>query len=180
MKRFIITIALACVAVFSFAQSSPLLRPRVEIAEISSEENNTQLEVFYMNDVEPRMYWLSVGNLGVGTDLLQVNFDPVFELFIPLGENLDEVVARMEEIKALFKMQKGESTEIQGCFAVAYPNDNLENVTVTYRKGIAARMLEFSIPTASDGIVRATYIHKMDFGSILSGVKFYRKLHPNQ
>lgn len=30
-------------------------------------------------------YYLSVGHLGIGGDILQINFDRIFELFLPLG-----------------------------------------------------------------------------------------------
>lgn len=179
MKKFITTFALALVAVASFAQK-PLFRPRMEIAEMSSDNGNLEMEVFYMNDVEPRTYWLSVGHLGIGTEIIQVDFDPVYELFIPLGHDLNEVVAKMEEMKAMYK-QKGESFEMQGCFSVAYPDENeLETVTVTSKRSLGSKLLEFSLPTKSDGVIRATYIAKMDFGGLLSGVKFYRKLHPKE
>lgn len=180
MKRIITTLLLSCTSVFTFAQNSSILRPRVEIAECSSEQNNTELEVFYMNDETPRVYYLSLGGLGVGTDIIQVDFDPVFELFIPLGGNLDEVIDRMNEIKALYSMPRRGSTEISGSFAALYPNDDLVTTTVTSRRFLASKVLEFSLPTGTDGIVRATHIYKDDFNSLLTGIKLYRKLHPKE
>jgi hypothetical protein len=180
MKRFLVITALALVTTVSaFAQVSSLLRPRIEIAE-SSSEDNSRIEVFYMNDETPRMYYLSLGNLGVGTDILQVSADPVYELFIPLGNTLDEVIAKMEEIKSFYKLPRLETREISGCFAIACPNDNLLTVTITSRKLLASKILEFSLPTDASGIVRATHIYKSNFGSLLTGVKIYKKIHPKQ
>ena len=180
MKRILTTLALAFVAVFAFAQSNSILRNRIEIVEVSSEENNIEMEVFYMHDESPRMYYLSVGDLGIGTNIVQVEFDPVFELFIPLGNDLNEAVAKLEEIKALFKMPRLEETEIMGCFAALYPNENLVPIKVTSRRFIFSKLLEFSLPTGTDGLVRATYIYKNDFGSLLGSVKIYKKLHPKE
>jgi len=119
MKRLFTTLVLACVTVFAFAQSSSILRPRIEIAEVLDENDNTILEVFYMNDESPRQYYLSVGNLGVGTDIVQVGFDPVFELFIPLGGTLDEAISSMEMLKAFYKQPRKSTMEIEGIFSGA-------------------------------------------------------------
>lgn len=183
MKRIIITLALMCVTAFAFAQKPTLLRQRMEIAEVEAEAAEafeTRLEVFYMDDETPRMYYLSLGNLGVGVDIIQVNFDPIYELFIPLGGTLDEAVVKMEKIKAFYDQPKLATTELSGCFAPAYPNDKLQTVTVTRRQFIFSKVLEFSIPTDTEDFVRATHISKGDFSSLLSAVKIYRKIHPNE
>ena len=99
MKRFLATLLLASAAAVAFAQNS-LIRPRMEIAE--SEENGISLEVFYMDDESPRVYYLSLGHLGVGSDIVQIQFDPLYELFIPLGNTLEESIGKMEEIKEYY------------------------------------------------------------------------------
>ena len=179
MKKFITTIALACVTVLAFAQSSSILRPRIEIAEYE-ENDNTLMEVFYMNDESPRVYYLSVGNLGVGTNIIQIGFDPAFELFIPLGGNLEEAIAAMEELKAFYKQPKLSTMEIQGLFSVAYPTGEPVTITVTSRRFLFSKILEFSIPTESEGIVRATHISRSKFKSLLGTVKIYKALHPHE
>ena len=179
MKRVILSLALAFVTVFAFAQTSSILRPRMEVAEVEVNDGALTIDIFYMNDESPRTYWLSLGNLGVGTDIVQVDFDPVFELFIPLGNNLEEAVAKMEELKALYKMPRLEKTEIQGSFAALYPkSDELVTVTITSRRFIFSKILEFSLPTGSEGIVRATHISRSNFRSLLSSLKIYKALHP--
>lgn len=182
MKRIITSIALAIITVSAFAQVSvsQILRPRVEIAEVTSETNNLELEVFYMNDESPRVYYLSLGNLGIGGDIVQIDFDPVFELFIPLGNNLEEAISKMEEIKALYKMPRLKKTEIMASFAAAYPTDKLIPITVTSRRFVFSKVLEFSIPVESTGLVRATHIYRSDFRSLLGSLKIYKKLHPKE
>ena len=181
MKRIFATLALVCVTVFAFGQNSSILRPRVEIAEASSEEHGTDMEVFYMNDESPRTYYLSLGNLGIGGDIVQLDFDPVFELFIPLGGNVEEAIATMEEIKALYKMPRLSQTEITASFAALYPTDELVTVTVTSRRFLFSKVLEFSLPVqGSDALVRATHIYRSDFNSLLTTLKIYRKLHPKE
>ena len=51
---------------------------------------------------------------------------------------------------------------------------------VTSRKLLSAKILEFSLPSGSEGMVRATHIQKSEFGSLLTSLKVYRKLHPKE
>jgi hypothetical protein len=177
MKRLFITLLLACAAVVAFAQN-PILRQRMEIAEIETGEDNIHLQVFYMDDESPRVYYLSLGDLGIGGDIVQVHFDPVYELFIPLGNTLDEAIDKMKDIQDYYKQPRLWSTEITGNFAVAYPSQDPITVTVTSRRLLTTRLLEFSIP--ADDLVRATHISRSDFTSMLNAVKLYRKIHPNE
>lgn len=183
MKKIILTIALVCVTVFAFGQKSSILRPRIEIAEVDTEIDgafSTELEVFYMNDENPRVYYLSLGHLGVGTDIIQVQFDPVYELFIPLGGSLEEAIAKMQEIKDFYKAPRKSTMELEGCFAIAYPTSEIIPVKVT-RRQLISKVMEFSLPVTTDQtLVRATHIGKSDFGSLLSSLKFYKKLHPKE
>lgn len=179
MKRLFATLAIACVTVLAFAQNSSILRPRMEIAEIEENES-VVLDVFYMNDESPRVYYLSVGNLGIGNNVIQIGFDPAFELFIPLGGTLDEAILALNELKAFCKQPKKSTMEIQGLFSVAYPTGEPVTITVTSRRFIFSKILEFSLPTESEGIVRATHVSRAKFNSIISSVKIYKALHPNE
>lgn len=179
MKRLFATLAIACVTVLAFAQNSSILRPRMEIAEIEENES-VVLDVFYMNDESPRVYYLSVGNLGIGNNVIQIGFDPAFELFIPLGGTLDEAIIALEELKAFYKQPKKSTMEIRGLFSVAYPTGEPVTITVTSRRFIFSKILEFSLPTESEGIVRATHVSRAKFNSIISSVKIYKALHPKE
>lgn len=182
MKKIILTLALVCVTVLAFGQNK-ILRPRIELAEVESEIDEaftTELEVFYMNDENPRMYYLSLGHLGIGTDIIQLQFDPVYELFIPLGGTLEEAIAKMQEIKDFYKAPRQSTMELEGSFAVAYPTKEMIPVKVTRRQFIT-KVMEFSLPTTADvTLVRATHIGKNDFGSLLGSLKLYKKLHPKE
>ena len=184
MKRFAVTIALVCATLGAFAQK-PVLRPRMELVQSEEEAINglvsTSLEVFYMGDEDPRTYYLSVGHLGMGGDIIQLEVNPLFELFIPLGNTLEEAIAKMEEIKGFFKQPKLSTMELTGSYALAYPTDELVTITLTRRQLIATKVVEFSIPTpGSDSVVQATYVSKSEFSGIVNSLKFYKKLHPKQ
>ena len=182
MKRFIISLLLAAVPVMVSAQVQQVIdkaAQRLEIVTVETEQGSiasTQLEVFQMKD--DGSYWLSVGNLGVGTDLLQIQFDPVFELFIPLGNTLEEALEKLKDLQSLYKKPRLFTTVVDGCLAAMYPNGDMEPVTVTSRRFVATKLLSFSVQR--DDLVRATYISKMDFGSLVLSLKMYKKLHPKE
>ncbi len=99
-------------------------------------------------------------------------------MFIPLGSTLDEAILTMNQLKTLYSLPRKETTQITGRFSALYPDDNPVTVTVTSRKIIFTRMLEFSLPDDAGGLVRATYIYKNDFSSLLTNLKIYKVIHP--
>ena len=179
VKQIIITLLMAATPLLASAQVIEKAAQRLELAKVETEEGSistSEIEVFKMND--NGTYWLSVGGLGIGTDLIQLQFDPVYELFIPLGNNLDEALNTMKELQAYYKNPRRSAMEIQGCLAALYPNDNMETVTVTSRRYLTTKLLSFSVNR--DNLVRATYISKADFGSLVLSLKLYKKIHPKE
>ena len=183
MKKIILLLALLVCSAAAIAQG---LQQRLELVTvdlelgdedslISTEEN---LEVFNMPIDGENHYYLSVGHLGIGGEVIQMNIDPIFELFIPLGDTVAEAMEYLLDLQTLYKGAKGDSREIQGCFAAAFPNENLETVTVTYQKVLLTNVLEFRLER--EGPVRATHIPKSQFGALIRSLKVYRKLHPKE
>lgn len=177
MKRILSVCIVLVWAMVAFAQESKIPQ-RLELAEVEINDGELDLEVFNMPDEWGNHYYLSVGHLGIGDDVIQFQVDPLFELFIPLGETLDEAMAQLLKLQDLFKQTPGTSFDVIGNLALAFPNDKLEPVRVTYRKVLLSRMLEFSIER--EGYIRATHISRMDFNSIISSMKLYRKIHPKE
>ena len=120
-----------------------------------------------------------MGTLGIGDEVFQVHFDPLFKLFIHLGGTLSEALETLRLMQAHFKEPKGTVLDLNGSFSPAFPReDRVETVTVTSRKGLLSRYLEFSLER--EGYIRATYVYKSDLNAIVSGAKFYRRLHPKE
>lgn len=180
MKRLLII--LAAVVMTAGTLSAQVLQKaaqRMELAVVETEVGGyetAQMEVFEMRD--SGTYWLSVGHLGIGTDLVQLDFDPVFELFIPLGNSLEEALAKMKEFQAFYKEPRLSTMEVQGCLAAMYPSENFETVTITSRRLLGGKILSFSVQR--DDFVRATYITKSDFNSLVFSLKAYKALHPKE
>ena len=177
--KSLITLLVAVMPVMASAQILQKASQRIELAVVETEMGGietAQLEVFKMNDTGT--YWLSVGHLGIGSDLVQLEFDPVFELFIPLGNSLEEALAKMKDLQAFYKQPRLSTMEVQGCLSALYPGENLETVTVTARRLLTSNILSFSLQR--DDFVRATYISKSDFGSLVFSLKAYKTLHPKE
>ena len=180
VNRILISLLVALMPLMASAQVLEKAANRLEICTVETEygENSLsgEIEVFRMKDTGE--YWLSVGHLGIGGNIVQLNFDPVYELFIPLGDTLDEAIGKMEELKAFYKAPRLATKEVKGCLAAVSPNENLETVTLTSRRLLGSKIVEFSVKR--DDFIRANYINKSNFGSLLTGVKLYKKLHPNE
>ena len=179
LLKLAITLLVAAMPILASAQILQKAAQRLELAVVETEmggHETAQLEVFKINDAGT--YWLSVGHLGVGTDLVQLNFDPVYELFIPLGNSLEEALEKMKELQAFYKQPRLSTMEVQGCLSALYPGEEFETVTITSRKLLTSKILSFSVQR--EDFVRATYISKSDFGSLVFSLKAYKALHPKE
>lgn len=178
MKKFFGLLFVMAWSFVAFAQGS-LLKQTLEIAEVEINDGDVSLSVFDMPEEEQHQYFLCVGTLGVGDDFIQLQIDPVFQLFIPLGGTLNEAQAKLEELKGIAKAPAGTELETVGTLALGNPTTGEpEPVYVTSRRFLFQRIIEFSVKR--NGYVRATHIPRTDFNSLVSSVSFYRKLHPKE
>lgn len=180
--------ALLAIALFvaapalSSAQDFPR---RDEIVRIENGEDDDNflsipeiLEVFSQPAGEGKQYFLSVGHLGFGDEVIQVLFDPVFELFIPLGGSLQEALETLRHLQDHYNATPGEILETTGCLALGVPDETREPVSVALRRPLLSRYLEFTVQR--EGHIRCARIHRSEFNSLVRGVKFYQKIHPNE
>lgn len=177
MKKFFCIIAIMAMSVMAFAQNSKI--PQVlDVAEVENEQGDTVIEVFNMPKDGQNHYYLDLGTLGIGDEIVQVYFDPVHRLYIPLGDNLTEALQKLQEMKELLKAEPGTVSETLGCLAFPFPTDQLETVKITSRKILISRDLEFSVER--EKYLRATRVSKSDFNSLVTSVKLYSKIHPKE
>ncbi|MBR1569138.1 MAG: hypothetical protein IJ651_00210 [Bacteroidales bacterium] len=178
MKKLSKTLAILLVALLpavASAQHSGFPK-RYEIAQVEKNDDMV-LSVFNHPENGENQYYLSVGHLGKGNEVIQVVEDPASELFIPLGGNVSEALETLQKIQELYK-EPGTTTETTGCFAFLEPNENRETVKMTCRKVLLSRVMEFRLER--EGYILATPVSKSDFNQLVSSVKFYRKLHPKE
>lgn len=151
---------------------------RKEIHVIEDDNGYKRLELFSMDCDEGDAYFLSVGSLGYGDDIVQVYVDPIHELFIPLGSTLEEAEAMLQQLKDFSEQPKGATTEITGCLGMFIPDDNLEKVTLTHTQSLLDNQIRFCVER--EGELRATFVSRSDISSMLSSLKWYRKIHPKK
>ena len=169
MKRITILFAALLCTAGLFAQSSKL--PVVkDIVVIENENTGQAVSVVNIPLDGVNRYFLHVGNMGIG--------DPVYRLYIPLGNNITDAVAAMEELKTLYKEPKGTMREIQGSFKPFFPTEETETVQVYRHQPLLTNQLQFVIER--DGYQRVAYLAKSDFNSLLRGLKFHGKLYPSE
>lgn len=178
MKRIITAIAAAALLFASFPAFAQLdkLAARESVVEIETENNI--FEIFTMELEGQNHYYLSLGKTGLGNHFIQVNIDPVSEMFVLLGDTLDEAIESLETFKSWSKEPKGKVGEVQGCIAIIQPSVETETLNVVADKFFLTRYLEFSVER--DGILVASNIHKEDIGSLLVSLKLERKLRPGK
>lgn len=179
MKKLLLTmVAALLIAAAPTAASAQVEKlPQIyEIAEVT--DNGAMLQAFSMIKDSVRTYYLTVGNLGIGNEVVQFNIDPFSNLYIPLGNSLDEAVESLERIKAMYKEPNNSTSTIKGCLEWAFPGKDVETVTVVHTKNLLSNSLRFSVER--EGYLRATYVDKSNFNSIVSSVKFYRKMHKRE
>ncbi len=179
MKKILCLLTLLVWTVAASAQENPLLKQMLEITELEINDGEKTISVFDMPEADQHHYYLCVGTLGIGDDFVQLHLDPLFQLFLPLGDTLEEAQAKLEEFRAVAKEPDGTTLEATGCLALANPaTAEEEPVYLTARRFIFTRNVEFSVKR--QGYVRATYIANNELGSMVNGVKFYRRIHPDE
>ncbi len=173
MKKILIVLLVAVLGVFQ-AHAQKAKMPVVdEIAQVEDSDGNIVCAVFSVKKDGATHYYLDAGNLGVGNDVIQIGVDPLFKLYIPLGQTVNEAIETMEELRDRYKADNGSSIEKEGNLAPFLPNGDVETVKITTRKGILGKSLEFSLQR--DGYIRANFIAKSDFGNLLTNFKLNRK-----
>lgn len=178
MKSGLVMLLMAVMPVLSFAQETILIHTR-EITEVQNDEGDMLLSILDMPDGETHNYYLSVGSLGIGMTYVELQVDPIFRLFVPLGSTLKEAQAKLTEFKKVAGHQNGWKIETMGTLSLSLPTvGELETVTVTSRRILLQRIIEFSV--RREGSVRASHVAKSDFGSLISSLKRYRRQHPEE
>ena len=178
MKKLLTTLLAMTLAISAFAQGS-ILKPVLTITETTIHGGPEKISVFDFPEEGQHHYFLDAGILGVGDDIIQVNIDPVFRLFVPLGNTLADAQDKLEEFIAMAKQPVGTEIETTGTLALANPSmGDYEAVYVTTRSGIFQRIVEFSI--RRDTYIRGTFIAKSELKALLTGMKIYSKIHPDE
>lgn len=178
LKRLFAVLLIAALPFLANAQISgiPVIE---EIIRTNTVNNSSEPKItFNMPQDGVDHYYLCVGHLGIGDEILQVYFDPVTQLYIPLGNTIDEALGTLDKLLDLLKEDPGTQIQLPGCLAFPFPTDELEQIDITCNKVLFGRNLEFCVHRSDH--IRATFIEKSDVKAMISGLKFYRKIYPDK
>lgn len=183
MKRILISLAIACMALCTYAQKNLPVGIRSEITEI--EQNDDTFSLFQYKDPDQRVgYYLSLlhTNGSVSFEILEMgntsisSFD---ECCLYLGENYDQVLETLTGLVDLFSEPSGTTRELEarrsnGAEGLA------DSITVNciLRKGLLGKHLAIQFEGRKHPA--EVQLSKSSVKSLISGVKFYRKLHPEK
>lgn len=175
--RYIFTVAAALLLGLSLSAQTPKLQARASIAEFEDEVSHFEVFPLDMGNGQ-KQYYLCLGRIYHGDDIVQVGIDPVSEMFVYLGGTMDEAIATMESMLPWFELPNGSVNEVEGIITVIQPSGKNGILKVKSLKPLLTRNLEFY--EERDGYIIAASISRSAFKNLVSGVKFYRKLHPKQ
>ncbi|MBR0310589.1 MAG: hypothetical protein IJQ97_06865 [Paludibacteraceae bacterium] len=177
MKRLLPVLAMIMWIQAAFAEGS-LSRPFVTIAEITNENDQSQVSVCDMPEDDAHTYYLCVGSMAFGDEIIQVHIDPVTQLFLPLGSTLQEALSTMESFADLANDKPGTTRETIGVLAVGNPTmGEPETVYLTAKQPFISKILECSVQR--EGYIRAVYVQRSDLKSLIFNIKVYQKMNPN-
>lgn len=181
MKRILIALALACLTLCSYAQKNLPAGMRSEITEI--EQNDDTYTLFQYKDRD--------GNLGYYLSLLHTNGSVSFEILemgntsissfdeccLYLGETYDQALEALTDLVDLFSEAAGTTRELEGrrTNGAEGLTDPI-TITCVLRKGLLGKHLDLRF----EGRNRPAEVQlsKSSVKSLISGLKFHRKLHP--
>ena len=183
MKRILISLAIACMALCTYAQKNLPVGIRSEITEI--EQNDDTFSLFKYKDQDESVgYYLSLlhTNGSVSFEIMEMgntsisSFD---ECCLYLGENYDQVLEMLTGLVDLFSEPSGTTREL-----AARRSNGAERLTDTLtvnavlRKGLLGKHLAIQFEGRKHPA--EVQLSKSTLKSLISGVKFYRKLHPEK
>ena len=177
IKKSFAILMVALLPVIAFAQTSRFPNRR-ELVEFNDEDGDLKYEVYAMDDNGHSTYYLCVGHLGFGDNVVQVYLDPVTTLSVYLGDSLAEAVDAIIGLQELVKGDNGATVEKTGYLSLGIPDDKPETVTITTRKGLLGRSLDFSLDRGD--YIRATSLSRSDVNEIAAGLKGYKRIHPKE
>ncbi len=169
-------LALTCTAgLFAQTNQIPIVK---EIVSVENDNSGRTVELVNIPVDGVNCYYLHVGGMGIGNKTIQIDVDPVNRLYIPLGNNITDAVAFMEDLKTLFKEPKGTMREVQGSFKPFFPGQELQTVQVYRYQPLLTNSLQFVIEF--EGYERVAHIDKSEFNTLLRGLKLHGKMYPSE
>jgi len=170
MKKFLITIAIALMAISAYAQKDIPAGASLELASI--ENNDKQFTLYKVKDLEGNpAFYLNVGrvtgsmSLSIGSTSSEFTSLDAAVMFI--GETYEEAMETLDSLIEMFKEEDGAQREFE-CFGG-------ETALCTLHKGCLGKHLSFTFPQGFR--TGESEISRSDLKSLRVSMKISKKLH---
>lgn len=172
MKKLLVTIAIALMAISAYAQKDIPAGASLELASI--ENNDKQFTLYKVKDMEGNpAFYLNVGrvtsslSLSIGDSSSEFTSLDAATLFI--GETYEEAMETINQLIEMFKEENGAQREFE-CFGG-------KTALCTLHKGILGKHLSFTFPQGFH--MGESEISRSDLKSLRTSMKISKKLHKN-
>lgn len=183
MKRLILSISLAFIAVMAYAQKDIPAGIRIEAGEFELDDQGVFSVFKYKDSDDVTAYYMSVAYkiniLGIfRDDITDMSLDHIDETCICIGDTADEAMAFMEDLLALLDEDPGTTTEFK-CRKTngAERLTDYSTATCIVVKRLFAKRLNFVFESGRR--TADTDMNKAAIKALISSMKFYSKLHPD-
>lgn len=163
MKKLFVSLALACMAICSYAQQDIKARDRMEIASVETNDNEITLYKVKEADGNSGFYLVASHVLvSFSLEILEstTSFSSADGTLLYFGASADEAMDKLDALIDLFSEQVGAQME--------FTCRDGSTVAATLRKGLFGKYLD----------IQDTNVSKSDIKSLKASFKIARKLHP--
>lgn len=163
MKKLFVSLALACMAICSYAQQDIKARDRMEIASVETNDNEITLYKVKEADGNSGFYLVASHVLvSFSLEILEstTSFSSADGALLYFGASADEAMDKLDALIDLFSEQAGAQME--------FTCRDGSTVAATLRKGLFGKYLD----------IQDTNVSKSDIKSLKASFKIARKLHP--
>ena len=163
MQKLFVSLALACMAICSYAQQDIKARDRMEIASVETNDNEITLYKVKEADGNSGFYLVASHVLvSFSLEILEstTSFSSADGTLLYFGASADEAMDKLDALIDLFSEQVGAQME--------FTCRDGSTVAATLRKGLFGKYLD----------IQDTNVSKSDIKSLKASFKIARKLHP--
>ena len=163
MQKLFVSLALACMAICSYAQQDIKARDRMEIASVETNDNEITLYKVKEADGNSGFYLVASHVLvSFSLEILEstTSFSSADGTLLYFGASADEAMDKLDALIDLFSEQAGAQME--------FTCRDGSTVAATLRKGLFGKYLD----------IQDTNVSKSDIKSLKASFKIARKLHP--
>lgn len=182
MKRILLSLALACITVFSYAQKDLAVGIRFEVAEV--EDNDDGYTIFKYKDQDGSIgYYLSLMHqtelLGIVIDNASSSLSHFNEVCLNMGATSDDAIAFLDDLLELVGEDTGTTRDFEARLTngAEFLTDSCTTTCYVKKGFLSGKYLDFVYEFKDR--TQDVELRKGAIKSLRSTLKFNKKLHPD-